>query len=602
MAGEPLAARDMLRHGSTSESAPQPLDRPLQMQAPPPASLRSDSPITTGGIVDCRTLSVGQLFDGRYRFTLPCFQRAYSWDASHVEQLIRDIRQSMAANKRYCLGRVMLAGDGGLDAEIIDGHQRLLTLTMLFAVLRDAEDYAEWIDDLDALVTDLSAPALSAPRYHLAIQSLPAPLFAELVQERGGTQKAPNREGDTLSETERNIIDCRDALALLVAPDQMDSTTRRAFARHLVQNCYVIMTMASDAKEAWDLVAIEQRTRLQFSEADEAKSVLLAATTGEDRAECGRIWESCEASLSSTDMFRLLGHIRAMSWRGRSNGCVPVESEIVARCGSAPSIVHFMRSELQPHAKRLESLRSGKIGHTEAAAAQIAESVARMTWLEWHTWVPAALYWLSERGEDHPETAAFFDKLERLTWVLKIAGVDPGVQETRILRLLDDVKSAKPVADLEQLKIEPSLKTELVASLRRQNFAAKHYAGPVLRRISLALGPDPGPLHRDKVTIEHIFPSNPLKSSNWRRVLKSNDEIRLWSQRLGNVTFLSGSDNQKAGTRDWDFKRGIYRVSNFELSRDAARESEWTTSTIKSRTERLIAMLFDVWGLGPAGR
>ncbi|MDX2307059.1 MAG: DUF262 domain-containing HNH endonuclease family protein [Hyphomicrobium sp.] len=545
--------------------------------------------MATGGILDCRLLTIGELLDGRYQFSLPYFQRAYAWGTRHSERLLSDIRASQARNRRYCLGRIMLAHNGGPNAEIVDGHQRLLTLTILLAVLRDRETDTAMVANLDRLI--------ACPEgFRVSIQEMPAPLFSELVQKRGGTLADPDAEGPSLSETERIIMACRDTLAALLSDGATHAMQRRALAQHLIHNCYVVVTTASDALEAWELVATEQDTRLQFTPADRAKSDLLAATRDQDRLVCSRAWEDCEDRLSSEDMYKLLQHIRAIVWRGRNSNHTSVANEIVERFGSEKGLVTFMTDVLVKSADRLHRLRKSD----DALPPSLAASVGRMGWIDDHSWVPAALYWLESRGENHREAETFFARLERLTWVLKIAGTDPGVAETRLLRLLDDMQSADSVSEMERLKIEPSLKSELVESLRRQNFAAKGYAGAVLRRISLTLGHDPGPLVRDKVTIEHIMPTNPLRTSNWRRMLRSNDEIKKWSQRLGNLTILSGEENQKVGPRDWDFKRNVYAVSSYKLAREAASEQEWNTQTIQRRTEQMIAILLREWDLGAA--
>ena len=90
--------------------------------------------------VEVRTL--GELFANPRRFRLPWFQRAYSWQTQQVAQLVGDLLEAMtwADDSAFMLGTLTLAAVSGQDGlAIVDGHQRLLTLTILAAVLRDLE-------------------------------------------------------------------------------------------------------------------------------------------------------------------------------------------------------------------------------------------------------------------------------------------------------------------------------------------------------------------------------------------------------------------------------------------------------------------------------
>ena len=66
---------------------------------------------------------------------IPAFQRPYSWKPEHWSQLWEDITTHL--NQDYLMGGVVLCGtDDGHDL-VIDGQQRLTTITLLIAVCRD---------------------------------------------------------------------------------------------------------------------------------------------------------------------------------------------------------------------------------------------------------------------------------------------------------------------------------------------------------------------------------------------------------------------------------------------------------------------------------
>lgn len=89
------------------------------------------------GSVSSRVKKVGDLL--KQRLVIPSYQRPYKWQQKHVNQLIDDVlaHQSKAC---YRLGTVVLHWDelnpactDGLN--IVDGQQRLLTLTLLCTLL-----------------------------------------------------------------------------------------------------------------------------------------------------------------------------------------------------------------------------------------------------------------------------------------------------------------------------------------------------------------------------------------------------------------------------------------------------------------------------------
>ncbi len=541
------------------------------------------------------------IFSGEARYGLTDFQRAYSWRAANVARLISDVAGAANDPSRrsvYCLGRLTLAqAPASNSIQIVDGHQRLLTTTMIIAVLRDLETDTAEADRLHGYLEAQPLTRRGAAELRFVPQTGPAELFQSLVQKRGATLLDFEGDFEELSETECNIVENRDFIRSALQSPMMSAMERRHFATYLLRRCKVIAVTTTTQDEAWELTINELETRLEFSEADQAKSNLLAPIPAAERAMASSVWEACEARLVSEDMYRLLGHIRAMTWRGRIHSNKPVEIEIAKHFDLGKSGTSFMNDVLLPNAERLEAIRGDKVCNHPETRASVTDSIALMTWIDAHNWVPAALQWMKCRGSDAPETALFFKRLERLIWLMRIAGVDPNKQETRVLAVLGEIDSSKPVEQLKFLKPDVEHLADALSNLRGSGFAKKGYSGPVLRRISRELGADSGPITNDKVTLEHVLPTKAPEHGPWREAFKSKVLIRANSQRLGNMTLLSPPHNQEAGTREWRFKRLILASSGFVLSRKAAEYDTWTPQTIAQRTEELIAVLFKTWGL-----
>lgn len=82
-----------------------------------------------------RDVSLKDLFDNN--LSIPDYQRIYCWRKSNVNQLLRDI--SEMGNSTYHLGTIILHENTEKKLDIVDGQQRLVTLTLLLGTM--GEDY-----------------------------------------------------------------------------------------------------------------------------------------------------------------------------------------------------------------------------------------------------------------------------------------------------------------------------------------------------------------------------------------------------------------------------------------------------------------------------
>jgi hypothetical protein len=93
--------------------------------------------------LEAHEVRLADLFSDGYDFHIPNYQRPYAWEPEQAKQLLADLVDFMIEKDQepYFLGSIVLIKDTGPYAEVVDGQQRLTTLTILLAVLRDlAED------------------------------------------------------------------------------------------------------------------------------------------------------------------------------------------------------------------------------------------------------------------------------------------------------------------------------------------------------------------------------------------------------------------------------------------------------------------------------
>jgi len=115
-----------------------------------------------------------QLLGSNFVFEVPDFQRNYSWEPQQVEELYWDILKSKESDLSHFIGSLILLREDGSTKpiQVVDGQQRLTTLFMLIAAIRDA-------------ATELSVQNIVDPNFGHPIQ--PVTLAHNLLMTQGQT-------------------------------------------------------------------------------------------------------------------------------------------------------------------------------------------------------------------------------------------------------------------------------------------------------------------------------------------------------------------------------------------------------------------------------
>jgi len=540
--------------------------------------------------IKVRALTLRELFSGSYVFHLPWFQRAYAWQSDQVSRLVSDLFAALeaeGAGAEYFLGTLLICKpDASAQTSLIDGHQRTMTLTILFSVLRDLCKDAKQREALHRLVR--------LEEFHLKPQDSQADFCTRYVQQEGATSEEPEDLFESLSFTERNIITSRDCIRERLTAPEISEAFRSEFANFLADRCHVIVHQAPKEEEAWARLRKEEETRLQFSRVDLAKDSLLSVMPPEQREPGAALWEEAEALIGGADLYGLLYHLRGLNSRKSRNK--PLEEEIAETFHLNSNGLGFLRDVLLPSAHHVRALRMGAVGPANDRS-RIENLCHYMSWIDRQGWLPPALTWIKEHGLEHPETKTFFESLECVFWMIKMMPEAAEKLPVRMLQVADQITKGTPVANIEALKIERKLKQKALEKLRAQYFDRRALRVELMRRISVADGQDPGAIDNRDVTVEHILPRGWKIQNSWRTEFPRRADVVAHAHCLGNLTYLTRADNGLADSLDFDAKKKIYATSNFKMTTDLATQKTWVQSDIDTRTERLITVLFEDWGV-----
>src|ERR1044071_1352280 len=156
---------------------------------------------------------VSRIFSDDYVFKIPGYQRPCAWTTEQARDLIDDLTSFIAAHRGraidemppYFLGSVVLIKDDiSPDADVVDGQQRLTTLTLLLSALR-ANIGEKDARDITHLLYERGSQILGTQdRFRLSLRDRDREFFQDYVQREGGFARLLSL-GELPSDSQRNL-------------------------------------------------------------------------------------------------------------------------------------------------------------------------------------------------------------------------------------------------------------------------------------------------------------------------------------------------------------------------------------------------------------
>jgi hypothetical protein len=250
--------------------------------------------------------SAGALFSNSL-FEVPIYQREYSWTRDEVKDFWDDLRNDRH-EESYFLGLVILTESHG-RYQVVDGQQRILTLTLLVIALRNEARRS----GRDALAEKLSSDFLSAINYKTDAMEPRVVLSGEidsatLDKISSGTEFEENGK-DGLS---KKIADSFDKLVTWLSEDVAADPFRilGEWASFITSRIYFAVFKHPDPASAYRVFeAINTRGR-SLTTADLLKNFLLSQTRPEDQMEAYERWQQVAEQFDSDSGASFVQYIR----------------------------------------------------------------------------------------------------------------------------------------------------------------------------------------------------------------------------------------------------------------------------------------------------
>jgi len=92
-------------------------------------------------LLDTTTTNLNQIFSNGKIYRVPIYQRDYSWQEENWADLWTDILTVLASEQPHYMGAIVLQGTDGKIYAVIDGQQRLTTLSLIaLATIKNIQD------------------------------------------------------------------------------------------------------------------------------------------------------------------------------------------------------------------------------------------------------------------------------------------------------------------------------------------------------------------------------------------------------------------------------------------------------------------------------
>ena len=547
------------------------------------------------------------LLEGQQHYVIPLFQRPYSWQRNDWETLWTDIIETYRSSPAggHFLGPIVSKSQPGTPEGVspyivIDGQQRLTTLSIVIAALRDrvaGTDVAAGERIADLCLINKYAKA----HYHYKIlptQADRAAYFAVI----NGEEIPDDVEGSSLIRQAFDFF--FDALGNSADEDDDEPIDLARIERLLLDEVEVVSITLGDQDNEYRIFESLNWKGAPLSQADLLRNYFfMRIPTNEQQALFDNVWLPMQAMLDSNslaDFFR---------YQYMSTGRFVREKDIYLKWREdlerlEPDGLADKMRELAGYARYYRRL----IDPGAEPDLALREGLERLNRWGGQTMYPFVL-WLYEgaggRGVDSAGMSRVLRLIESYLVRRLFCGIPTAGSNRFFMELVTQVPDGNVVEAVRQALAQPSGRRRWPKEKEFQEGLASYelYEGsrPEQRRLVIETFEQDyahkEPAELRGLTVEHVMPQD--LTDEWREALGPDAESihGILLHTLGNLT-LTGY-NPELSNRPFNEKRGFFQGSNLAMNREIGEEVEWGPEQIRSRAERLAVRAIAIWP-GPA--
>lgn len=569
--------------------------------------------MATTALLNTKTEDLKELLGNGKSYSVPQYQRDYSWKSEHWEDLWEDLLNIEKTGEDHYMGALVLESGERKRYRVIDGQQRLTTLSILILACVD------FLEDLAKNGIDTTANKERASLFEnnylgakdpASLRTIPKLTLnandGNFYQLNLAQRKPPQGGLRILRDSERLLWDCfeffRKKIRERFSTEKSSGQATARFVNEVVAEKLIFITVqVQDQLSAYTVFETLNARGLELTETDLLKNYLLSLAERINQSQLdfvvkqwARITE--RVGIAAFPEF-LRHHLNSQREYVRQKQLFKTIKKEVTKLEQVFPLLDKLEEDAAWFAALNDSSNEFWLDYPDAN-----EHVRVLNLFNVSQFTPFML-----AAKDKFKQARDIAELLRYCAVISVRFNGVGKRSTNTLEEAYN-KAALKIRDGSSsslVLIRESLKSIYIPDNEFENdFAAlrlpnRGIPGKRLRyllsRLERQLKPSDVSDENMQATVEHILPEN-LAATGWDQFTPEAHERCV--DRVGNYSLLERKLNQRlAGNAAFSDKKNVYAQSQYRTSLELVEYSEWTETTIAARQLRLAKVAKSIWSL-----
>ena len=549
--------------------------------------------------ISAEKLVVKDIFCDDYLFTIPNYQRPYSWEEEHCSQLLDDLHTFAFRNEEfddlppYFLGSaVIIKRPNVRNAQIVDGQQRLTTLTILLSCLRYSIDDREIKDTIsDFIYQKENKLKGTSPTYRLQTRQRDQEFFNLLIQTESGLInyfKKPD-EIAPLNDAQSQMLTNAKGLIEEFLKKKYTQEQLELIATYIIQKCVIVVVASTDEEMAFRIFNVLNDRGKDLTIADILKSEILEKVNEKEQNSYTEKWEDCESKLGINNFKDFFSHLRAIFAKKKADKSVLNEIREYIKPTENPK--EFIDNILIPFSNAYYNIL--KLDYTSTQYAEEINSQFRKLKRVAHTdWIPSEISFLARHTNAPIKVRDFLIQLEKVTLGMEAMKSSLNERLERFAKINSKIENKTDLFAIDSEFILQSQDREyIISTLNSPDLYGKRLVKPILAKIEEEMNDNSININFGNLSIEHIFPQTPT-DLYWTSRFSNDEKLKL-TNNLGNLSLITVRKNSQARNYEFYTKINVYfkadgKASNLAMVNELTTFDNWNPENIKQRNKKLL--------------
>jgi len=564
-------------------------------------------------------------------FCIPEYQRPYVWGYDQINDLLDDL--TFARNEKpdfeYFLGSFVFQfkpaepelGRKFPENDLLDGQQRMTTLLLLLAVIRDLVDNSEIQGDLkkdvkktcQEFIYQKGSSIKQIPERARLVYSI-----RENVQEFIDTHVKPlggTDDEEGLAKIAKNVSDVsvqNVAKAILEIRNffkNNEAIKPEELLPFLVNKVLMIYVATEDLEDAFRLFMILNDRGTPLRNSDILKSMNLGALDNAmDKIKYAKLWEEAEGELGD-DFDRFLNHIRTILIKEKARLGLLQEFEnkiynprekdkatgqkkpVLLRKGKETFVL------IEKYLDHYKNLLNGQ-NYDEIGSFEFDNLIKVMlTGFPATDWVPPLLRYFDKFS--YNRILEFLKKIDNKfssDWIAQYTPTDRIEAMNDIIKVIDISDSENAIFASGCFDIDV---TSFLRILNEPVYG-RRFARYLLLKLDYYYQNHDQKMHFETLSVEHILPQNPAENSQWIKHF-TPEQMDEWTHKLGNLVLITRRKNSSQGRLDFTEKVQKYFEKNIDTCPNSLRVlkkyQRWAPAELEENHLTVLNKIRDQYGI-----